>query len=815
MKKALFFAAAAICAAALAVSCENKELEVNVAPSNEMVTMICELPSPDSKVAIDIDGNVGKVRWEVGDKIHIHTGHIRDGEVALVELTANDISQDGKTATITFPTLKKYDYTGNGFGENYSDYYAAYPADALSNPSSCYNKQYFSNCNTILMAASDKDGVFLFHNLCGLITFSVTGDFDSYVFSGNKEEAIAYETYVAEIVEKNGTLDYKDSKTTGPKALISADLISGTNTICIPSGAEFTEGFSIKFKKNGEIVKEAKTTKAINVERNKILALGDITSKLGDYVPEQHVNQITGATNLGSSETANCYIVTAAGSYKIPAVKGNSNTSVGTVAGAKLIWETYCSDTAPEANSIIAAVDYEEDAVFFKTPETLVPGNALIAAVDANETILWSWHIWIPASAIENVGDYFVSSKYFMDRNLGALIATEASSSTVSAKSFGLLYQWGRKDPFVGAREYKSESKAKVAGSENGVDDSSSFTIESSYAAPNTFAKNNAWLTGQLEWNPEGNKSINDPCPAGYKVPDYSSDLLWGDVANADGFEGSTAYGWWKIGKFVFPLCGYSESGGGISHAYDRCRLFTNEMLADGYPEHAKAQYLYDNSGSWKHVGDTRKRYASSIRCVKIEGSVPEPEAPELKGASAVTLDGSFDDWASADAITTSNSRIKEWKFGYDASNLYFYYKIVKEKIVPEGEKDAYEWDNYIYVGLDTDNNAETGSRVGGGTAMETGGEAKILIYPWRGLVSESNLSIINGVDADGSIQLPVGTAVADAHPTVYGVFDGDYCYLEVGIPRSAIGDLASKIGVAHCMSYSDSGMSKVVIPIK
>lgn len=90
-------------------------------------------------------------------------------------------------------------------------------------------------------------------------------------------------------------------------------------------------------------------------------------------------------------------------------------------------------------------------------------GNALIGAFDNDDNILWSWHIWVCPDLLDpstqevkddciekwTLNDYDV-----MDRNLGALSNhpdyTDPDNMN-SVASMGLLYQWGRKDPFVGA----------------------------------------------------------------------------------------------------------------------------------------------------------------------------------------------------------------------------------------------------------------------------------------------------------------------------------------------------------------------------
>ena len=795
MKKTLIIAA--IFAAALAVSCQPKEIVPQDLQIHDYRTVTLELPAAESATRIAINESDGKVSWVAGDKIKIHGEKV--AEMQTIELKASDISADGRYATITFDAASMTPY-------GVHDYYALYPAEAAGqflSTSSAYHYCEFTDTNKPLMAAYlDKDNsIFVFRNLCAVISFKVTGNYDSYAFVGNNEETVGYAQFA---IKRTADDTYTKARNT-PMTTLNAPVVtdgSTPNLICIPEGADFTQGFSIRLKKSGEIVKEAKTSNPVTLGRRKLLALGDITDKLVDYVPEAHHTSITGAKDLGASETANCYVITAPGSYKIPVVKGNSRVSAGVRAKAKLIWETYNNNAEVEKNSVIAAVDYDDDDnyVYFKTPSTLKPGNALIAALDKDENILWSWHIWIPATTIQDQGDYNVSTKYFMDRNLGALVVAEAKSAEVSPQAFGLLYQWGRKDPFVSAGALKSETKATVAGEANGVTEDTSFDLAASYANPTTFAKNNAWRTGDEEWNPDG-KSIDDPCPAGYCVPDYDASLLWSSGAiTSELFDASSTYGWWKIGQHVFPLCGYSESGGGISHAYDRSRIMSGQVLdASGYPEHCKAQYVYESSGAWKRSGDSRKRYAGSIRCVKIGAEVPEPEA---QGATSVVIDGNMSDWASATAIPGGTERIVEWKFGSDASNLYFYYKITQSKIKYDEESGDYAWGSYIYVALDTDNNDSTGDLPELGGLTITGLEALALVYPWRGNFNDSSLATVNGEDENGWIKCPL-----DAEETngviAYGSFDGTYAYVELSIPRELVGSpAAGKIKVQHSMNW-------------
>ena len=187
---------------------------------------------------------------------------------------------DGKTATITVSGITPYDRSADGIT---STIYAAYPGEYVKN-TNLYYYATFQETNHLLLAGYNKGNKLVFYNCCGVISFTVNGDFDSCVFSGNSGETVGYSTYEVKLVDKSGSalLDYehdlKDPQTvlTMP---VKADG-STVNYICLPNGANFTGGFTLKFKKGDTIVKVAETATAVNVAQSKILALGNITARL-------------------------------------------------------------------------------------------------------------------------------------------------------------------------------------------------------------------------------------------------------------------------------------------------------------------------------------------------------------------------------------------------------------------------------------------------------------------------------------------------------------------------------------------------------
>lgn len=113
-------------------------------------------------------------------------------------------------------------------------------------------------------------------------------------------------------------------------------------------------------------------------------------------------------------------------------------------------------------------VKIEDDIVFVQTGKK--EGNAVIAGYNDDGEIVWSWHIWVnndtPAQLSKAIpyttyqwGNEIVytdrarvTGKSVMSRNLGAL---KSEPGDDPAQTYGLWYQWGRKDPFPnGSVEY-------------------------------------------------------------------------------------------------------------------------------------------------------------------------------------------------------------------------------------------------------------------------------------------------------------------------------------------------------------------------
>ena len=267
--------------------------------------------------------------------------------------------------------------------------------------------------------------------------------------------------------------------------------------------------------------------------------------------------------NLSESGTANCYIVSAPGSYMFTPTKGNSTEQVGLIVSADVLWESFGTDVAPSVGDLVAEVKYEGEVISFSVPKDFKEGNAVIAAYDDSGNILWSWHVWLTDQPQGQV--YYNDAGTMMDRNLGATSATPGELGTL-----GLLYQWGRKDPFLGTsvfaeiEEGATVAKSTVSWPSPVESDPIVGTIEYTIANPTTFIAYTYHIQGQdkYDWyyteeiadydntrwaTSDKDKSIYDPCPVGWRLPDGGEDGVWGK-AFGPSYDYSMGDEWARLG---------------------------------------------------------------------------------------------------------------------------------------------------------------------------------------------------------------------------------------------------------------------------
>ena len=604
-KKSLsvFLAAAAILAACSKVGPVDPRPEPEPDPVVEPETRTLSFVLPAGSL---------KFKWIAGDKIVVHGEYAKDQ--VTVTLDAQDISADGHSATKTVDNLFPYKNE-----ECTSTLYASWPAEATDNLPHCFWYSKFKSTNSQLLAACNNGDTFNFQEILGAITFSVSEKFDSFEIKGAKKERVGFEFLQVQLTDAEQNF----AQYVGAPLLEMSCPADKSNSVFLPDGTTFSQGIIIRFLKNGKYVKIFKDTDPVSIARGKVVDLGDISSKIVDYDDPFSADIM----DLDKEGNANCYIVSKTGAYKFKAVRGNVSTDfLENVADAAVLWETWNNDQEVEPGSVVSSVTYAEDYVIIHMPATLHPGNAVIAVRDDEGKIIWSWHIWVPETAV-SAYNYGIYSSDMMDRNLGALVEAPMGSPA-PVESFGLTYQWGRKDPFPGPAKPNSGANATVAGMEisqtpgAGDGNESKITLQESIENPTLLghSKNGDWLLDiDSELWKDSEKTIYDPCPPGYRVParDKSQPFHGDDLSTQAGWSESVENYSFTLGNpaAVFPLAGYRDDYGpeSMTHAYDRAVYWTAYASADG----VTGYYVNVRSPGTAHkLTEAGKSRAGSVRCV-------------------------------------------------------------------------------------------------------------------------------------------------------------------------------------------------------
>lgn len=328
---------------------------------------------------------------------------------------------------------------------------------------------------------------------------------------------------------------------------------------------------------------------------------------------------------LSSDETSNCYIVSERNAYRIKTVQGNSNTSVGNVSIAEVLWETFGTDVRPEKGDIIKIVSFDSESIDFWY--TGKKGNAVIAAKNADGTILWSWHIWCTDKPVDQV--YPHNAGTMMDRNLGA-----TSTTPGDPRALGLLYQWGRKDPFLSSSSVSApiEALSTLDWPSPVTVNSSVGTIQYTIQHPTTFIlrtlSNLDWMysyssyAARTRWLKE--KTIYDPCPQGYHMPAGDENGVWA-VALQDSYQGELIEGVGvslSVNLNLKTLCWYP-----FPYAKDR---YTGELTegsaywsyspsTQGSDYNAYTMNVYSDGTFASSNGVNVRSRCFAVRCQKIE----------------------------------------------------------------------------------------------------------------------------------------------------------------------------------------------------
>ena len=261
---------------------------------------------------------------------------------------------------------------------------------------------------------------------------------------------------------------------------------------------------------------------------------------------------------------ANSFVISKAHTvYSLSATTAGTSGESIAPKSAKLLWQT--------ANSPISMVRLNGDKINFYTPNDVddlnengaisdvVEGNALIGLLDSNGQVLWSYHLWITNYSPDKE-TISLNGATVMNRNLGASNNANDTEEEILS-SYGMYYQWGRKDPFPAPNSYNAAYGTDATlYNEFGYsvkikyEESTPATGSTLYATayPTTYItgveeSSYDWLYAdhsQSLWS--DTKSINDPCPYGWRVASQETfdDMKLPTLSQEDIDLLANSYGW-------------------------------------------------------------------------------------------------------------------------------------------------------------------------------------------------------------------------------------------------------------------------------
>ena len=289
-----------------------------------------------------------------------------------------------------------------------------------------------------------------------------------------------------------------------------------------------------------------------------------------------------------------------------------------------------------------------------KVPVTGISGhgNAVVAITNDADSILWSYHIWVPeidptagllTYAIPSASNGSGSTYEVMPIALGAM-NTVAAGATATVDSYGLYYQWGRKDPLGRPGAITASGDSYVATSFDGLSGITKWNqtenmlnlatatgitaettdaemIKYATANPTKFIYDATGKYANYDWVMKKNdhlwgngsgylyprkaqiyKSIYDPCPEGYRVAPKD---LWNRFTVDGGNYGSQDTNDKRNATFNAS----NRNSLGTQHGYHFYYTAWQSGLTDFYPA---SGYRLRTSGALTNVGSGGYSWSSS-----------------------------------------------------------------------------------------------------------------------------------------------------------------------------------------------------------
>ena len=277
-------------------------------------------------------------------------------------------------------------------------------------------------------------------------------------------------------------------------------------------------------------------------------------------------------------ETANCYIISEQGNYEFPLVYGcgifNGKENPRSYAGDNFFDYKGEIINTPEINykikdvkiiswdsdpEIIKNITIKENYIKFSITKIPEGGaNYIIAIFDDQDTIIWSWHLWLWSDDLKDVR---IGNYTFLNIPLASRLEDEKLNIG--------YYQWGRKDPIL-------DNISKIEKRSSNTMEAIQNPDVLYYNAGSTWS----WIDSSNYWGKE--KTIYDPCPAGYKVPGKESLVNIIESYKKDSIKGEIKFN----NDLLIPFSGikYSDgifykNKGGVFWSYDEGQCGSADAL--------------------------------------------------------------------------------------------------------------------------------------------------------------------------------------------------------------------------------------------